>query len=208
MSKKLFLTSYFAAVAQLLPRFYGGSLKDKRVVFIPTASTVEEVTFYIDKDKKALCELGLEIDELDVARASYSETERLLSDADVIFVDGGNTFFLLQELKRSGADKLIIEHINRGGLYIGASAGSMVLCPNVEYGAMMDKPEVATELNGDFSALAVVDFYLVPHYTNFPFKKSVEKIIQKYANEIDLRPITNNQVIAVDGDIVETLSVD
>ncbi|WP_252346614.1 Type 1 glutamine amidotransferase-like domain-containing protein, partial [Listeria monocytogenes] len=38
---------------------------------------------------------------------------------DFIYVTGGNTFFLLQELKRTGADKLILEEIAKGKLYIG-----------------------------------------------------------------------------------------
>ncbi len=101
--KKLFLTSYFSSVAKLLPKFI--DCAGKKVVFIPTASIPEKVTFYVDADKKALGKLGMSIDELDIADASYSEISSKLSDTDYIFVEGGNTFFLLQELRKSSADR-------------------------------------------------------------------------------------------------------
>jgi dipeptidase E len=71
------------------------------------------------------------IDELEISSASGDEIERRIKDADYVFAEGGNTFFLLQELNRTGADKMIIEHINKGKLYIGASAGSMILSADI-----------------------------------------------------------------------------
>ncbi|MDR1121074.1 MAG: Type 1 glutamine amidotransferase-like domain-containing protein [Dysgonamonadaceae bacterium] len=54
-----------------------------------------------------------------------------------------------------------------------------------------------------FAALNIVDFYPVPHHTNFPFKKAVEKIIIKYGAELKLYPISNKQARLVDGNTVE-----
>jgi dipeptidase E len=61
--KRLFLSSYFADVAKLLPDFIGTSCNGLHCVFIPTASNVEKVTFYIGTDKKALEKLHINIDE-------------------------------------------------------------------------------------------------------------------------------------------------
>ncbi|MDR2081286.1 MAG: Type 1 glutamine amidotransferase-like domain-containing protein [Campylobacteraceae bacterium] len=206
--KKLFLASYFSGVANLLADFASGSYEGKKVAFIPTASIPEKVTFYVDADKKSLAKLGLIVDELEIAKASQDEIVGKLDNADYIFVEGGNTFFLLQELKRTGADKLIAEHISRGKIYIGASAGSMIAAKNIEYAKYMDNPEIAKDLNDDFSALGIVDFYIVPHYANFPFKKAAEKIINLYSDKLDLRPISNNQVVIVNGGKVETLTIE
>lgn len=62
----------------------------------------------------------------------------------------------------------------------------------------MDSPKKAPELT-DYDALGVTDFYVLPHYTNAPFKKIVQKIIEEYDSELDLRPISNNQIIIVNG---------
>ena len=82
----------------------------------------------------------------------------------------GNTFFLLSELKRTGADKIIAEEINNGKLYIGESAGAMITSKNIEYVKLMDNAEKAPNLK-NFDALGLIEFYIVPHYKNFPHRK-------------------------------------
>ncbi len=206
--KKLFLSSYFSGVANLLSVFTDNTCSGKHVVFIPTASIPEKVTFYVGADKKTLGKFGMIIDELDVSSASYDEMTEKITGADYVFVDGGNTFFLLQELRRSGADKLIIDHINQGKVYIGASAGSMIVSKDIEYVKYMDKPDAAPNLDGDFSALSLIDFYIVPHCSDFPFKKSAEKIIKEYSGSLNLYPISNNQAVIVDGDIIKVITAE
>ena len=176
------------------------------LVFIPTASLPEKVTFYVGADKKALQKLGMVALDLEITNVSNEEIAKSIYCADYVFVSGGNTFFLLQELKRKGVDKMIIEHIDNGKMYIGSSAGSMVLSKDIGYVKYMDSPDAAPDLNGSFSALSVVDFCIVPHLTNFPFKKAAEKIVKEFSETLDIRAISNNQVIAVDGEKVETLT--
>ena len=53
-----------------------------------------------------------------------------------------------------------------------------------------------------YEALNVVDFYPLPHHTNFPFKRTVEKMIAKYQSQLKLFPISNSQAILVDGNDV------
>jgi dipeptidase E len=204
---KLFLASYFSDVAGLLPDFAGEDCAGKKVAFIPTAGLPEKITFYVGADKRALQKLGLIVEELEISSTSANEIEKRLSDADYIFVVGGNTFFLLQELKRKGADKLIMEHINSGKTYIGSSAGSVILSKDIGYVKHMDSPKAAPDLSNDFSALSAIDFCVVPHYNNFPFKKAAEKIVKEFSETLDLQPISNNQVITVDGEKVETLNI-
>jgi dipeptidase E len=127
-----------------------------------------------------------------------------LAGNDYIFISGGNTFYLLQELKRTGADQMIIEQIGKGKVYIGDSAGSVVMSPNIEYAELVDDKKAADTLT-DYQGLGVVDFYPVPHHTNFPFKKAVEKTLLKYGTALDLRPMSNKQVITVNGDKVEII---
>jgi dipeptidase E len=78
----------------------------------------------------------------------------------------------------------------------------MILSPNTEYVKDMDDFQKASQLDS-FTSLGLVDFYPLPHYTNFPFKKTVEKIIANYTGHIDLRPISNAQAIVVKGDKIE-----
>lgn len=202
--KKLFLASSFKDVAGLFEKFANEDLKGKTVTFIPTASIPESVTFYVGAGRKALEKLGLIVDELEISGATTGEISSKLKQNDFIYVTGGNTFYLLQELIKSGADKIITEQINSGKLYIGESAGSMIVSPNIEYAKGLDSPKKAPDLNV-FSALNIVDFYPLPHHTNFPFKKAVEKTIATYGVDLTLYPISNSQAISVKGDEIKVL---
>lgn len=196
--KKLFLSSSFKDVALLFIDFAKEDIKGKTVTFIPTASIHEKVKFYVGSARKAFDKMGVIVDELELTQATNEDILTKLKQNDYIYISGGNTFFLLQELKRSGADKIIIDEINSGKLYIGESAGAIVVSPNIEYVKDMDDCKVASELD-TFESLNVIDSYPVPHYTNFPFAKAVEKIITKYELELNLYPISNSQAILVEG---------
>lgn len=198
--KKLFLTSSFKDVYLIFKNFQN-DLNGKRVTFIPTASIVEDVVFYVKEGKKSLEKLGLIVDELEISTANIEEIERKIKNNDFIYVTGGNTFFLLQELKRTGADKLIISEVENGKVYIGESAGSIVTSNNIEYVEDMDNIEKAPNLK-EYSGLGLINFYPIPHYNCFPFKKIVQNIINKYTSNINLMPISNKEVILVNGDEV------
>lgn len=202
---KLFLSSSFADVVNLFSAFIGEKYEGKTVTFIPTASIPEEVKFYVDADKKAFIKIGLIPDELEISTASNEEILKKLTNNDYIFMSGGNTFFLLQELKRTGADKIIIEQVTSGKPYIGTSAGSVIMSPNIEYIKFMDEIEKAPELS-DYSSLGLVNIYPVPHISSPPFKEAAEKLISEYKTILKLYPIRNDQVILVQGDNIRVVN--
>lgn len=199
--KKLFLTSSFDDVANRLPAFIGEKLAGKVVTFIPTANVPQEYDGYVISAKAAFETLGLIIDILEVSTASASDILSKLSQNDYIYVSGGNSFFLLQELKRTGADQLIIEQVNLGKPYIGESAGSIITSPDIAYISAMDSTKKAPLLTNT-QGLNLVDFYTVPHVTNAPFEDEAQEILTNYDNKLTLKPISNDQVIMVSGDDV------
>lgn len=202
--RNLFLASSFKDVADIFADFEK-DLNGKTVTFIPTASKVEKVVFYVNAGRKSLEKMGLIVDELDISTATTAEITSKIKNNDFIYVTGGNTFFLLQELKRTGADKVIIDEVNAGKLYIGESAGAMVTSVNIEYVKGMDNVKKAPDLE-NFDALGLVEFYTVPHYTNPPFKKIAQKIVDAYSSTLSLSPISNNDAILVKNVEVEIRS--
>ncbi len=202
--KKLFLVSSFKDTAGIFADFEK-DLNGKTVTFIPTASLVEKVVFYVNAGRKALEQMGLIVDELDLSTAAADEIISKIKTNDFIYVTGGNTFFLLQELKRTGADNLIIEEVNSGKLYIGESAGAMIASANIEYAKSMDSAKKAPDLE-NFDALGLVDFYTIPHYTNPPFKKIAKNMAATYSSKLNLALISNNDAILVNDNEIKMLS--
>lgn len=202
---KLFLASYFEKVAPVLKKYTG--CVGEKVLFITTASKVEDVNFYVEEDRRALLELGFVIEDLDVSIETPSDIQNKIERCDCIFIEGGNTFYLLQELKRTGTDQMILEHIRKNKLYIGVSAGAMIVSEHVEYAKYMDDLSFAPELRGNFSALNLINFSIVPHYQNAPFEKAGEKIMEAYTDSLQLCPISNNQVVVVIGNTIDKITL-
>lgn len=142
----MLLTSMFHNVSptvhEIEPRPQG-----KRVVFILTASAVEPWgPAHAALSKHALQRLGFEVEQLDVENMPSDSAEDIthkITEADCIYVGGGNTFFLLQELRRTGADRAIINQVRAGTPYIGESAGSVITAPNIGYIKLMDRTDKA-----------------------------------------------------------------
>lgn len=202
--KKRFLSSSFEDVIEKFINFINEDFKGKTVTFIPTASVVEEGDFYVESAKNKLIDLGMNVDVLDLSKSDIVEIEKKLRSNDYIYVSGGNTFFLLQEMKNSGAANIIIDEVNKGKVYIGESAGSVVASPNIEYINAMDSVDEAKALES-YVGLNLIDFYPLPHYGEFPFKDSADAIENKYRDILDLKLISNTQVIEVKGNEISIL---
>ena len=200
--KKLFLCSSFADVAGLL-NIFEKNLKGKIVTFIPTGSKVEKINFYVKDAKKELEKAGMIIDILDISQAEKSEIVKKIKNNDFIYVSGGNIFYLLQEMKKTGADEIIVEEVNNGKLYIGESAGAMIVSENIKYSGLMDDgTEYISELK-NLNSLNLVDFYTVPHYRCFPFEESAKQTVEKYKDKLNIIAINNSQAIIVKDDKFE-----
>lgn len=196
--KRIFLCSSFADVASVLSESVAIPLKGKTVAFIPTASIHEEYTRYVEDGRAALDALGLIVKELEISQCSRNKTEEVLNDCDCIYVSGGNTFFLMQELRRTGADRYITEQVGKGKTYIGESAGAMILAPDIEYAKDMDDHLTLTPDFTDFGGLGIVSFYPVVHFDSFPFEEAARRVVHKNSH-LPLKIITNRQAIAVVG---------
>lgn len=202
--KKILLVSMLCNVTGLLKKAEP-DLNGKTVTYIPTAAIAEEIEGMAEAETRMLEGLGLTVDELEVSTASKDNVREKLAKNDMIFVGGGNTFFLLQELKRSGADQIIAREAEKGKLYIGESAGAIAACPDIGYSAEMDVPGKAPELT-DYTGMGLVDFYVVPHMGHPEMGPAANSIIEKYSSVLGLKVIDDHQVILIEGDKVSILS--
>lgn len=196
--QKLFLSSLFKDVFQIFIDFANENLVGKTVTFIPTAAIPDKLDFHIRYSKELLAKMGLIVYELEISTASHSDIVKKLENNEYIYVAGGNTFFLLQEMNRTGTGNLIKTQINTWKLFIGESAGAILVAPDIEYSKDTDNPIMAPNLKS-YDALNIVDFYPVPHYNDASLKEAVDIVISKYGTKLPLVPFSNSQAILVIG---------
>ena len=195
--KNMILTSSLYESIELVKKFLDKNTESKKILFIPTATNVDEYKKYIYLTQKAFEDFGYEVENFDVSIFSEEIAKEKLSQAKTVFISGGNTFYLLQELKRKNLTSYLKERIENGLLYIGESAGSVIAAPDIEYASVIDDKTVATELD-DYAGLNLVDFYIVPHFEEEPFVESSRNTVELYKDKLDLKLINNKEAILVE----------
>ena len=193
----MILTSSLYESIELVKKFLDKNTESKKILFIPTAANVEEYKKYMHLTQKAFEDFGYEVENFDVSVFSEEIAKEKLSEAKIVFISGGNTFYLLQELKRKNLITYLKERIENGLLYIGESAGSVIAAPDIEYASVIDDKTVATELD-DYAGLNLIDFYIVPHFEEEPFVESSRKTVELYKDKLDLKLINNKEAILVE----------
>lgn len=201
---KLFLTSYLAGTKELVQDFLAQN-DVQEILFIPTAANVEEYRDYVDEGIAALKENGYDVTVLDIATAPHSKSVQAIKNSGCLCISGGNTFYLLQELKRNGLLYLIKQKVQDGMLYIGESAGAIIACPDISYNQIMDDKTVATELT-NYSGMGLVNYYVLPHNGEFPFVETTAQTIKTYGEKINLVPLNNSQAVVVENEVSSTLT--
>lgn len=187
----LFLCSHFSSVGSFLKE----QIMGKKVLFIPTASIHEDYTGYVGSARKLFKKLDAKLIECDISNEKIPNIKEFLEDSDVIYFTGGNSFFLIDQLRKTGVDVFLKQELKKGKLFVGESAGAIVCAPTISYIEIMDSIPVDYS-QSDYKGLNIIDFYVLSHYLTAPFKKITEQIMEKYSN-LDIKAINNSQAIII-----------
>jgi len=172
--------------------------------FVPTAGTPYEDPYFVREDRSRLERLGYGLVELDLSAATPKSLKAELARCDGLFVAGGNTFFLLQEIQRQELGDVLTAAIGNGLPYIGASAGAVIVGPTTEPVQALDDVSAAPELR-DWSGLGLVTFVVLPHFGKEKYLPLYEQIEAEYGDRLDLRPLRDDQAFLVQGATQPTL---
>ncbi len=111
----------------------------------------------------------IDIPYIEMVRSAEELASKNMIDYSVIFIGGGNTFKLLNDLKVSGAFNKIKEYLENGGVVFGGSAGAIIFGKDLEACKLDDTNEVGLE---DINGVDVLNgVSILCHYTN----QTVEK---------------------------------
>ena len=160
-------------------RFIADLVKDpeKRTyaLFIPTASHDSKPYFNTFR-KTYTSSLGCKVDVAISTKGEMSmeHIAEKINKADIIYVGGGDTAYMLTEWKKSGLDRLIIEAYERGVVLCGLSAGAICWFQKAHSDYLIMEGE-----SGDYAVLdglGLLDGICVPHFSEEERKTSWEKM--------------------------------
>lgn len=148
-------------------------LADCKIAYIITAATKMDETGEVEKArlrdhirryKEKMDELHYHYTEIDIAGLSEQEVKTTLSNYDIVLVEWGNPFYLLQVVRETGFQKVMEELMKQWVVYIGKSAGSYIACPSLVVSTWsklsFDRCGVS-----DLTATNRVPFFVKAHYT-------------------------------------------
>ena len=197
---KLYLASYAMVSMAKIIKHEGRNFAGKKAIFIPTAGDPYDNKDFVEADRIALEKYGLDIVEMDIKNKNEEEIRKAIISADIVLVAGGDTFYLMEKLKESGADKVIKDFIKKNGIYIGSSAGSIVCCPTIEGADEFDNPNLAKGLD-NFDGMGVFKDVIIPHAQKEKYFERIRNATERLESKgYKVYTLTDDNVLFFDGD--------
>lgn len=163
------------------------------VAIVTTAAEGKSENKYSQLAKKQFEELGfVAVDFVDLE----TEPQKDFSSYGVIYVCGGNTFKLLKFAREANFKTAIENLLERDGVYIGVSAGSIIVGPSIVIAG-----EVAADSNDigleDLTGFGITDLIILPHYSP-EIEEEVIAFENKYSVKVER--LNNSQAILIEND--------
>ena len=154
-----------------------------KILYFPNEKATEEA-IKSQKFYQRLSEFGFSQENIYVFNYFSPAEFDSNTHIDVIYISGGNTFGTLKRIRESRAEKVILDCLSRGAMYIGGSAGAHIASRSIKHVAKYD---VDTYGLTDFSGLRLFDGILICHYSDLREQDYMALIEAGEQNIIKLR---------------------
>lgn len=200
--KSIFIYSAFTRMlptTKLIAKKFGKNIAEAKVLFIPFAD--EENKYYIALCKQALMLSGINKQNISTLSSHTHKNNKF----DIIFTSGGNVCRLKNKLIQIGWWEELSNRINSGTMYIGDSAGAVILGKTISHTL---EYEPFSPVPDNLDGLNVLDKSVVVHYSKV--KYSSGKIVQdeecylahvnqtKFLGKGNYITVKNNQLYIID----------
>jgi dipeptidase E len=207
--KRLFLTSEVQYVAHSIATKLSDEVK-KPAVFITTAirdKPHSDLAWHY-ANKASMEKAGFIFDEYNIAGKTEEQINSDLSKYQIMYVEGGNSYYLLQESQKNNFGSFVKAKVEEGMIYIGTSAGSIIMGPDIEPVRRDETTPLAPDLKGT-KAFNIVNFTIMPHWGSpdrlyFYNKYRIPHI---YHEDFPYILLTDNQYIEVQDDWYKIVDV-
>jgi dipeptidase E len=180
-------------------KFVGRNPEDVSVGFITTPADTYEDKWFVEKDINEFLGTGFKVKTLDIKNMNEQDIYDMLKNFDVIGVSGGSVFYMMEKSIDTGFFNALERLLSEGKIYVGGSAGAILVGPSLEPVTALDRPELAPGLKS-YNGPGFVDFVVIPHFGEEKYKDRMAKILEDYKDfKYKLLPLTNKQAVEVVG---------
>lgn len=166
---------------------------DNKTAGLVYAVMDEEEREFVELSRKELLELGVKVVDVDITKEDLYQNYPIF---DIYYICGGNTFFILDCMRRTGIQNVITDAVKeKNGFYLGVSAGSILAGPDISaanFGTVKDKNFLGMHSLGSFN---LVPFLIFPHYLEEDKKEVVA--FKKFHFKEPVIAITDNQALYI-----------
>ena len=149
------------------------------ILYIPIAMPQNSRSYGICFDWFSDCFSAHGISNIDMWTTLKDKDYIKLRDYAAVYIGGGNTFHLLQEMRKTGFDSALITYIKYGGIVYGGSAGAIVLGKNIQTATIGSKKDRNTVNLKNFGGINI----LYGNSIKCHYKPSDKRVLSKYTNE-------------------------
>lgn len=195
-------------LAKELETLAGKPFAQLKIGFIPTAAFGDpsEDKAWLIRDMHRLVERGATVAVISLSDRTQDEIAAQLEPVDVIFVGGGDTFYLSWIMQQKGLFALI-PRLLETKVYASISAGSMIMTPSlaaVSHAIMAGgvRDDLGPEERSSAQTLGLVSFMVRPHLNSHLVDEINGGVLEKIAAETGttIYAIDDNSAVKVDGD--------
>ena len=168
--------------------------KGKKVIIVANAAPEGSGNFIARENVKENF-LNVGAAKADIVDLNFDNVASILN-YDVLYCLGGNIQYLI-ELNRDTNFKEIVKKFLEKGIYIGESAGSMILADNLKWVYDIKKgtkPKYDVVLD-TYEGLGLADLYIYPHYQKADEAMRAKIATYEAQNDIKITKLNDGDII-------------
>lgn len=205
--KKLFLASSIDVTASDIAKHL--LVKGLKLIFINTPAEGENGDKqWLENDRTALVKAGFMVSDYTITGKTREQIKNHFARFDIIFVSGGNTFYVLEKIQQSDCAEIIRDYVEQGKIYVGSSAGSILAGPDIYPSYYLDAVKKAPNLKG-YGGLNLTDVVVLPHWGSDYFKELYlnKRLEHAYTSKHKIILLTDSQYLKVENNRYEIIDV-
>jgi len=178
----------------LLENIFSTEIVNKTIAYMPSdGENMKEK--YINEWRDYSKQFNADFLLINNSVKSEEESQKLLK-ANILVISGGNTFVLLNNLRKSGLDKAIREFAKKDNFVIaGMSAGALVITPSIQISKLIGSSQNTVNMD-DLTGLEIVDFEIFPHFSEEKYDYILREYRKTSKNEV--KTISDDEYIPID----------